>query len=258
MKWQPQQYDRFKTERFKPLFDLISAIPNQNFEHIYDLGCGSGAAFDMLQQNWPQTPITAIDNSAAMLKKAQGQHQNIDFLEQDLKLWIDEENILPSSLILSNAALHWLDHHPKVFTGLAKKMNNKSILAVQMPNNWQAPSHQILFDQIKEPQWMTKLLPHLRENPVLAADDYHKILSPFCKTVKIWQTVYEHGLVGDDAVFNWLKGSSLQYYLNFLNPEEAQYFCKSYADKLAVAYGKNNDGTTPFTFKRLFIVAQVD
>ena len=40
--WDAGQYEKFRAERTRPFFDLLSRIPDRSYKSIVDLGCGTG------------------------------------------------------------------------------------------------------------------------------------------------------------------------------------------------------------------------
>ena len=105
--WNPAQYERFAAPRLRPAIDLLARIPPGPRARIVDLGCGGGQVTRLLRERWPEAAITGIDSSAAMLERAPGE---IDaaFVQADLAGWHPQG---PVDLLVSNAALHWLDGH---------------------------------------------------------------------------------------------------------------------------------------------------
>jgi trans-aconitate 2-methyltransferase len=61
-------------------------------------------------------------------------------------------------------------------------------------------------------------------------------------------------LQGEDPVFEWVKGTSMQPILALLDDEERQAFCVDYAARLREAYPRRTFGTR-YPFTRCFFVA---
>ena len=40
--WDPGQYERFKAERARPFWDLVSLVESASIARAVDLGCGTG------------------------------------------------------------------------------------------------------------------------------------------------------------------------------------------------------------------------
>jgi trans-aconitate 2-methyltransferase len=130
------------------------------------------------------------------------------------------------------------------------------VLALQMPDNLDEPSRVLMRDVARAGPWAAKLeavdatraiLPH--------PQTYYSALKPYAHTVDIWHSIYNHPLVGADAIIAWLKSTGLRPYLDPLSSEEQVDFLRDYRERLQKAYIEVSDGITLLRFPRLFIVA---
>jgi trans-aconitate 2-methyltransferase len=48
---------------------------------------------------------------------------------------------------------------------------------------------------------------------VLSAAEYQQLLAAHCRHLELWETTYWQVLQGDDAVFEWMKGTTMVPYL---------------------------------------------
>jgi trans-aconitate 2-methyltransferase len=78
----------------------------------------------------------------------------IEWLQQDLASWQPTRTY---DLIYSNAALHWLPDHGKLFPALMQKVAPGGMLAVQMPRNFLAPSHVLIGETALNGPWRSKV-----------------------------------------------------------------------------------------------------
>ena len=74
--WNPNLYLKFNKERTQPSIDLVSRILVDNPSKIIDIGCGPGNSTQVLVQRWPHSKIFGVDNSPAMIEKAQNDYPN--------------------------------------------------------------------------------------------------------------------------------------------------------------------------------------
>lgn len=253
MSWNPDQYLKFEQPRLRPAFDLLARVPLEAPARVCDLGCGTGSMTAVMAQRWPQARVVGVDSSAEMLAKARAAAPQIEWVQADLAAWRPAE---PVDLVYSNAALHWLGDHPRLFAELADRVRPGGVLAVQMPNNFREPSHRMIEDTVRDGPWRDRLEPLLKPVPVGAASDYHDILAPRMSSVDIWETVYLQVLSGPDPVKEWTKGTWLAPLLAALPPEQRDAFEADYAARLRPHYPMRDDGRTLFPFRRLFIVAR--
>lgn len=250
--WNPTQYLRYGNERLRPALDLMGRINLDATEVIYDLGCGTGTITGILKDRWQNAKITGVDSSPNMLERTQDIQSGIMWEHSDLNTWKPTE---PADLIFSNAAFHWLTGHDALFPRLMAFLKVGGVLAVQMPENWNAPSHANIAATARESKWADRLVPHLMENPVAEPNFYYDMLSPLSTSLDMWESVYMHILDGDDPVVEWTKGTVLPPLLSHLPEDEHGEFIASYSQKVSDAYPKRSDGKTILPFRRLFMVA---
>lgn len=259
MAWDPQQYLQFEDHRLRPALDLLARVPLAAPRDVIDLGCGAGNVTRLLGQRWPQALILGIDNSATMLAKARETvaHQpNITFATAELDTW---QSPVPVDLVYSNAALHWLPDHATLFARVAAMVAAGGVLAVQMPDNFRAPSHQLIADLAQSARWRAALGGLVRGTPTAPAIDYYGWLAPHFARVDIWTTEYLQVLPvsngGDHQVAAWTRGTWLVPFLATLDASHQAEFISAYNAELAIAYPARADGTVLFPFRRLFIIA---
>jgi trans-aconitate 2-methyltransferase len=85
--WDPNQYLRFAGARLQPAIDLLARVSLDAPHHVYDLGCGAGAATRLLRERWPEAIFVGVDSSPAMLRRATQQLPGIEWVQQDLGAW---------------------------------------------------------------------------------------------------------------------------------------------------------------------------
>ena len=250
--WDPAQYGKFGDERQRPVDDLLARVPLEAASHVYDLGCGDGRVTGLLKARWPEATIIGVDNSAAMLAKAREADPEIDWIEADVTEWQAPD---AADLVFANASLQWVDDHPTLFPRLARMVATGGVLAVQMPRNHDAPSHQCMHEAAAAGPWRAKLGDMRPFKPVAEPDAYYDILAPHVTRLDIWETEYLHVLEGADPVVEWTKGTGLRPYLTPLDDDERAGFLADYTARIARAYPRCADGRTLLPFRRLFIVA---
>jgi trans-aconitate 2-methyltransferase len=249
--WDPSQYLKFADHRLRPAIDLLARVPDADRRTIWDLGCGAGNVTELIRQRWPQARITGLDNSPDMLQQAR-RIAGIEWIEGDVGTW---KAASPADLVYSNAVLHWIDGHQRLFPHLLQQVARGGVLAVQMPRNFRAPSHVLLYETSAQGPWAAKLVPLLRPEPVAAPETYYDWLMPHATHLDIWETEYQHVLQGENAVLEWTKGTAVRPLLDQVEPAQRDDFIAVYAEKLRKAYPRRADGMTLFAFRRLFLVA---
>ncbi len=256
--WDPLEYARFGAQRLIAARDLLARVtepPADGGElRITDLGCGAGAATALLRERWPGATIHGLDSSAEMLAEARsGVAGGILWQRADIARW---EPVAPQHLLFSNAALHWLDDHTTLFPRLVAALADGGVLAVQMPMNQSAASHQVLFDVAESEPWRSRLAGLVRRRPVADPAQYRALLEAPCGRVEIWVTEYPYLLEGGDAVAAFTAGTVCRPFLAVLGSADQDAFLLEYRHRLRPFYEPRPDGRTLYPFRRLFVVAR--
>ena len=197
--------------------------------------------------------MTGIDSSTEILAKARANGDSIRWVQQDIAAWVPEKSV---DLIFSNAALHWLDAHDALFPRLVGCLNDGGELAVQMPRNFHAPSHQTIAEIAANERWKERLLRLVRPSPVHEPQFYIDKLSALTSSLDVWETTYWHVLDGENPVAEWTKGTALRPFMEALTEDERHDFLSAYDQRIAKAYPSSADGKTTFPFRRFFMVAR--
>ncbi len=249
----PAQYGKFGPERMRPVEDMLGRIPLDAPSIVFDLGCGDGRVTRQLAERWPDAAFTGVDSSPEMLDAARRLQPHENWVEADVATWTADS---PADLVFAGASLHWLDDHETLFPRLMGLVAPGGILAVQMPRNFDAPSHHCMREAAGAGPWKAKLAAvDRRHSPVAEPADYYAILAPHAARVDVWETDYIHALEGDDPVVEWTMGTGLRPYLGPLDEGEQEAYLTDYRARIAQAYPRRDDGVTLFPFRRLFIIA---
>lgn len=264
MTWDPRLYLKFGAERQRPGFDLLAQIPDLPSGPVYELGCGTGLHARAIAERWPGRPVYGIDNSAEMLAEAAKRPSAIEWVEADIGIWRAPQR---AALIYSNATLHWLGRHAELFPRLLAGLAPSGVLAVQMPRNFEDPSQRLLRETARSGPWAERLAPLfdpacptpslLRPDPVGAPEFYYDLLAPLAAGgIDLWETEYVHQLGDENAVLEWMRGTTLRPVLDALDEALRVAFLATYSAALAAAFPGRADGKTLLHFRRLFLVAR--
>ena len=253
MSWDPAQYLKFAGERMRPAVDLLARIPAAAPGTVVDLGCGAGNLAPLLLGRWPRAALTGVDSSPEMLAQARKVYPQAQFIQADIGAW---RPAAPVDVLYSNAALHWLAGHERLFPALLEAVAPGGVLAIQMPRNFGAPSHTSIIEAIEQGPWRARLEPLLRREPVAAPGFYWRLLEPRCAQLQVWETEYLQVLEGDNPVAEYTKGTWLKQFLDRLQEPERSAFEADYRRRVLAWYPPEADGRTLFPFRRLFLVAR--
>ncbi|GAA4685911.1 trans-aconitate 2-methyltransferase [Phytohabitans rumicis] len=246
--WDPSTYLRYGDERSRPFYDLVARVGADRPRAVVDLGCGPGNLTATLAQRWPDARVRGIDSSAEMIEKASAEAYPVGFSVGDLRDWTPEPDV---DVVVSNAALQWVPGHEGLLVRWAAELPTGAWLAVQVPGNFDAPSHRALREVAARSL--------LRDDPVLDPVGYAALLADAGCTVDAWETTYVHQLPfvagADHPVLTWMEGTALRPVRAALDADEWAVFRATLGARLALAYPARGS-VVAFPFRRVFFVAR--
>ncbi|MFG1609955.1 trans-aconitate 2-methyltransferase [Actinoplanes sp. NPDC049265] len=243
--WDPAIYQRYGDERSRPFFDLVARVGAGRPRAVVDLGCGPGTLTGSLRERWPGARVTGVDSSPEMVARAR---EIVDAALGDVREWRPGPDV---DVLVTNATLQWVPGHPALLTRWAGELPAGAWIAMQVPGNFDAPSHRAL----REVGAGYGLGDVLREAPVLDPAGYAAL---FPGPVDAWETTYLHLLPvegPEHPVLRWMEGTALRPVRARLDDAAWQDFRGDLAARLADAYPAR-DGRVAFPFRRVFVVAQ--
>lgn len=252
--WNPALYLRFAQERTRPAAELLARVDLSGPAHVVDLGCGPGNSTELLAGRFPQAQILGVDNSAAMLEQARAHLPQLAFAHADIADWAP---VQAPDLIYANAALQWVGAHEQLIPRLFAALAPGGVLAIQMPDNFQEPSHRLMREVAALPQFA----PHIDAKvaagrSILDIHAYYDLLAGQGAQVDVWHTIYQHPMADAQAIVQWLRGTGLRPFVDPLPAALQAAFLEEYERRVAQAYAVRADGRRLLAFPRLFIVAR--
>jgi trans-aconitate 2-methyltransferase len=163
-----------------------------------------------------------------------------------------------ADVVLSNAALHWVDDHERLIPALLDLVRAGGRLAFQVPSNDAHPSHRIAAEVAEEEPFATALEGFVRRTPVLEPADYAALLrAAGAVEVRAEARVFEHELESPAAVVTWVRGTTLTAYERRLAPELYARYLERYTERLLAELGGGEADGAPFRypFRRTFVWA---
>jgi trans-aconitate 2-methyltransferase len=253
--WSPDTYLAFADHRGRPFFDLVSRIGAEQPRRVVDLGCGPGNLTATLAQRWPGAVLEAWDSSPEMVAAAR--ERGIVAGLGDVRDWSPQPD---TDVVITNATLQWVPGHAELLTRWARALAPGSWLAMQVPGNFDAPSHESVRQLAGREPWSEPLrdIPFRVGKVVETPADYAGLLTDAGCAVDAWETTYIHELSGEHPVLDWITGTALRPVKDALTEPQWTQFCAELIPLLEEAYPPRPDGRTFFPFRRVFVVAQVN
>lgn len=250
MPWNPEIYNKFKSIRYQPFYDLADFIEPVSGMKAIDLGCGTGEQTAILADKFAEANFLGVDSSAEMLEQSKSlETDNLHFRKATT-----EETLKSGEkwdLIFSNAALQWSNDHATLFTELIKLVNPKGQFAVQMPVQPENKLNVILAELVDEEPFKSYLKGYKRDSPVLSIDEYAQILfDGGLEDLKILQKVYPIIANDHETLYNFISGSALIPYIERLEGDEEALFINTYKKRIALHFPKL---PAIYSFKRLLL-----
>ncbi|MDE8586264.1 trans-aconitate 2-methyltransferase [Arthrobacter sp. NQ4] len=256
MKWDPAKYVKFDDHRNRPFFDLTGRIHADRPARVVDLGCGPGNLTAALAERWPGAQVVGLDSSAEMLAKAAPLAQAVPalrFEHADIAEWMPTGE---TDVVVSNAALQWVPGHQDLMRRWLKALRPGSWFAMQVPGNFNAPSHSLMRELAASGRWAARLGGVLRGGESVGEPaDYLGILLDAGCAADAWETSYQQVLQGPDPVLEWVRGTALRPVMAVLGDDDARHFEEEYAAALRAAYPQGAHGTV-YPFRRIFAVGR--
>ena len=252
--WNPDVYLAFADHRGRPFFDLLSRVGAQSPRRVVDLGCGPGNLTVTLAERWPDATVEAVDSSAEMVEAARARGLNAEL--SGITDWSPTPD---TDVIVSNAALQWVPGHADMLVRWAGLLDPGAWIAVQVPGNFDAPSHEAVRAVARSREFADALadMPWREADVVATPTGYAELLTDAGCVVDAWETTYVHQLTGDTPVLDWITGTALTQVRSRLDDEAWERYRQAIIPVLAQAYPRRHDGTTYFPFRRVFVVARV-
>jgi trans-aconitate 2-methyltransferase len=261
--WDPAQYERFKSERSRPFFDLLALVRPRTGMRVVDLGCGTGELTGELHARLGAKETLGIDSSETMLAKAAEVAMRagggLKFERGGIEAWARGSSELGKSdakldLVFSNAALHWVDGHEDLLARMKSVLAPGGQIALQMPANDDHASHLVAAEVAREAPFREKeaLDGFVRKSSNLALERYAELLHGLGFEQQIVRMqVYGHLLDSRDGVVEWVKGTLLTDYARRMSAEMYERFLARYRE---VLFARLEDAKPFFfTFKRMLI-----
>ena len=235
--WDPAQYERFRAERSQPFFDLLGLVARVPGMRVVDLGAGTGEWTRHLHVTLGAATTLGLDRSDAMLASASKLDASpvastgLSFAKGDIGAWCAEDHEARDGydLIFSNAALHWVRSHETLLAGLTRALRPRGQLAVQVPANFDHPTHRIASALAREPEFAIELAgPH-----VLPPEAYATLLHRLGYVEQhVRLQVYAHALPSRADVVEWVKGTTLTEVQARLSQRQFESFLRQYRERL--------------------------
>ncbi|GGF52554.1 trans-aconitate 2-methyltransferase [Marmoricola endophyticus] len=252
--WDPARYLTYADDRGRPFVEMLARVRASAPRAVVDLGCGPGNLTGLLAQRWPDADVTGIDSSPAMIEKARALGDGVRYEVGDVREWNPDDRV---DVVVTNATLQWVPDHLDLVRGLVARVAPDGWFAMQVPGNFDEPSHTVRLELERERPYREHLRDLARPGSY-DAPTYADAVRPLADVVDAWETTYLHVLdatTDPDPVFTWISATSARPALGALEPEPElrARFVAELKERLREAYPPA-EGRVVMPFRRVFCV----
>ena len=213
------QYDKHNMIQTQVAKELISKLPQNNYNDIIDVGCGTGAVYkNLLKNNINFKSITVIDASDKMLNLHPSGNkiikQNENFNEENFLIDLNKKKF---DLVLSSSALQWSDNLDFTFNKISKL--SSSLIASIFTSNTFKTIHEIAG--ISSPIYSAQDLKKVIHKYYDATFVVHSYKLEFDNVREMFQYIKKSGVSSGEKKLSYIQIKSLMrsYPLNYLEFE---------------------------------------
>lgn len=146
--WDAQTYDRVSDPQVEWAQPVIDRLELTGEEWVLDAGCGSGRVTELLLEK--AAGVVGVDADPEMVAKARERLQGrARILQRGLEWMMFDE---PFDAVFSNAVLHWIADHDKVFARCADALHPGGRLSIQCGGHGNI-AHVLEQAGVKEHHW---------------------------------------------------------------------------------------------------------
>jgi trans-aconitate 2-methyltransferase len=250
-----KKYEKASTHQKEWGNRLISEFDLKGNENILDLGCGDGTITENLSKLVPKGSVLGIDASNGMIDVAkEKENDNLKFILMDINHIQLQEKF---DLIFSNATLHWIKDHKKLWGSIGKMLNPSSIIRFNFAADgncthfFKVIKKTIVLEEYKEyfsnfdwPWYMPTL------------DEYKNIIKDYSLSeTKVWGENSDRYFPDKKAMIGWIDQPSIVPFLKYIPSEKKEIFRNIVIDQM-IKETLHEDGRCFETFRRINVLAK--
>lgn len=258
-KWNAGEYSKYSSAQKKWAQESVERVNLKSHEHVLDVGCGDGKITVEIAGLVPEGSAVGIDNSEEMIELAKNKfpksnHPNLSFQVLDAR-FINFKNEF--DVILSNAALHWVNEHVRILKGMHGSLKPGGRILLQMGGKGNVPeAFSIVNKVISYPVWSAYFENFKFPYYFYSVEEYKAFLSQteFKRTkVEIVEKDMQHK--GNEGVTGWIKTTWLPYLEKVPGAKKEEFIELLFAE-YAKKFPPDSNGFYHATAKRLIVTAE--
>lgn len=250
--WDPSLYLKFRTERMRPVCDLISRIEISPLR-ILDIGCGPGSSTSELKNKFSAADITGMDFSSGMIRRAEAECPGVKFIVGDASE--DISRLGKFDLVFSNAALQWMPRHGVLLKRYFDMLEPGGALAVQVPEFDTTQASRVIGSVASMPEYIGFFAGFDTGMRSYPTEYYYDLLSGITPSAQLWKTCYYHEMQSPNQIMEFMRSTVLKPYVERLPKEFQPYFLMKVGEGIEKNYPARKNGKVLFKIGRIFFIA---
>ena len=256
--WDAETYDKVSDTHEQWARKIIFSKKWAQKEIVMDAGCGSGRITKILAEIVPFGKVYGIDSDENMIKKAKENlkdFKNVKIIQSDL-LDINFDKMQSKvNVIFSNAVLHWILDHNRVFSNFYDLLFDEGQILIQCGGYGNLQKSISIFDAVKNSSEFKQYFSNWKNQWNFAKpSDTKNILKDIGYTdIQVYLEDYPVTFKDKTSYSIYLKTVVLGPYLKFLNSEKLQ---NSFLQRIIqLKENENEEQMLTLDYKRLNIFA---
>jgi trans-aconitate methyltransferase len=229
---------------------LIEELDLQGNESVLDLGCGDGTLTAQIAELLPQGQVVGVDASQGMIDAAKPKaRENLRFVLMDINAL---EFSSEFDVIFSNATLHWVKDHTRLYRYLCRALRNNGRVRFNFAGDGNCSN---FFRVVREAISQDSFSAHFADFRwpwfMPAVDEYATLVSSTgLSDVRVWAENADRFFADSDAMIRWIDQPSLVPFLACI-PETHKSYFREFVIRRMIVETRQPDGRCFETFRRI-------
>lgn len=235
--------------------ELIAELALKGHERVLDLGCGDGALTARIADLLPSGEAVGVDASQGMIDAAQANARpNMRLLLMD----IDDLQLTGRfDVVVSNATLHWVKDHRRLYRSLASLLRGHGRLRFNFAGDGNCAS---FFGVVKEAMELDRFMAAFADFEwpwyMPSVEEYSGLVGASAlQQARVWGETADRFFPDADAMVAWLDQPSLVPFLAHIPNGLGESFREFVVEKM-IEVTQQPDGRCFETFRRVNVSAR--
>lgn len=257
--WDANEYLQFSSSQQRWARESIAKANLRKNENVLDVGCGDGRITAEIAKYLTEGSVVGIDNSEHMISLAKKKFSGEEYSNLSFKI-LDAKSLNFNSefdLIVSNAALHWVDEHVKILTGIYNSLKEGGRILLQMGGKGNVPEAFFVINKmIIHPKWQSYFNDFKFPYYFFSVEEYNGFISQtkFSDvTVDLVEKDMQHK--GREGLIGWIRTTWLPY-TQEVPEEQREEFINNLCIEFVKYFPADNKGFYHAKAKRLIVEAR--